>query len=185
MPIASQPTDWSCGIYLTTLLPTPTTFSAPPRLSTLPPDSAHECVLHLISPSSSSRLFPPHLQVIDLSTSKTGKHGHAKVNMVGTDIFTGKKVQDICPASHNMTKPVVSTKTYTVLDVTDDDFCSLMDADGDTREDIVCPGVDSPDPKLGEQIREGLEAEKEVAVVVTSAMGQDAITNVKFVDDEA
>ena len=124
-------------------------------------------------------------RVIDLSTSKTGKHGHAKVNMVGTDIFTGKKVQDICPASHNMTKPVVSTKTYTVLDVTDDDFCSLMDADGNTREDIPCPNMDSPDPKLGEQIREGLEAEKEVAAVVTSAMGQDAITNVKFVDDDA
>jgi translation initiation factor 5A len=105
--------------------------------------------------------------------------------MVGTDIFTGKKVQDICPASHNMTKPVVSTKTYTVLDVTDDDFCSLMDADGNTREDIPCPNMDSPDPKLGEQIREGLEAEKEVAAVVTSAMGQDAITNVKFIEDEA
>ena len=108
--------------------------------------------------------------------------------MVGTDIFTGKKVQDICPASHNMTKPVVSTKTYTVLDVIADDagpdYCSLMDVDGDTREDIKCPDIDSPDPKLGEQIKEGLELEKEVAVVVTSAMGQDAITNVKFVEDE-
>ena len=128
-------------------------------------------------------------RVIDLSTSKTGKHGHAKVNMVGTDIFTGKKVQDICPASHNMTKPVVSTKTYTCLDVIEDDagpdYCSLMDVDGDTREDIKCPDMESPDPKLGEQIKEGLEAEKEVAVVVTSAMGQDAITNVKFVEDEA
>ena len=28
-----------------------------------------------------------------MSTSKTGKHGHAKVNFTGLDIFTGKKVQ--------------------------------------------------------------------------------------------
>lgn len=29
-------------------------------------------------------------KIVDMSTSKTGKHGHAKVNLVAIDIFTGK-----------------------------------------------------------------------------------------------
>lgn len=29
--------------------------------------------------------------MINVSTSKTGKHGHAKCNFTATDIFTGKK----------------------------------------------------------------------------------------------
>eukprot|EP00747_Dinoflagellata_sp_TGD_P206514 gnl/TRDRNA2_/TRDRNA2_80211_c0_seq1.p1 gnl/TRDRNA2_/TRDRNA2_80211_c0~~gnl/TRDRNA2_/TRDRNA2_80211_c0_seq1.p1 ORF type:complete len:179 (+),score=26.30 gnl/TRDRNA2_/TRDRNA2_80211_c0_seq1:58-594(+) len=51
-------------------------------------------------------------KVSETSTSKTGKHGHAKVNFVGYDIFTQRKVEDMCPSSHNMDIPNVKRNSY-------------------------------------------------------------------------
>merc|ERR1712137_635430 len=65
-------------------------------------------------------------KVIDTSTSKTGKHGHAKVNMTALDIFTNKKLEDSHPSTHNVMVPVVVRSEYMVLSITDDGFLSLL-----------------------------------------------------------
>jgi translation initiation factor 5A len=117
-------------------------------------------------------------KVIEMTTSKTGKHGHAKANITGIDIFTGKKYEEISPTSHNMEEPVVSTSVFMLTDVSEDGFATLMNEDsGETREDLMVPDQDSPNPELGEQIRKALADSKDVHVTVTKSMKTECITS--------
>lgn len=65
-------------------------------------------------------------KVVEVTTSKTGKHGHAKANITGIDIFTGKKVMDISPTSHNMVAPFVTTTNFTITDITEDGYAGKL-----------------------------------------------------------
>jgi translation initiation factor 5A len=118
-------------------------------------------------------------KVVDVSTSKTGKHGHAKCAFVAVDIFTGKKMEDLSPSSHNVDVPHVSRTDYTLLDITDDGFVSLMTEGGDTKDDLQLPsGTDEAD-KLAIQIKADFDAGKELMVSVMKAMGEEQICAVK------
>merc|ERR1712228_691080 len=113
-------------------------------------------------------------KIVEMSTSKTGKHGHAKVHMVALDIFTGKKLEDICPSTHNMDVPNVSRKDYQLIGM-DDGFVSLMDDAGETRDDLKCP--DSGD--VADAIRTAIDTESDILCTVLSACGEEAIIATK------
>jgi translation initiation factor 5A len=107
-------------------------------------------------------------RIVEMSTSKTGKHGHAKVNLVGIDIFTGKKFEDMSPSTHNMDVPNVQRNEYALMDI-DDGFMNLMDSNGDTKDDVKLP-----EGELGEQIAADFKSGKELVVAVLTAMGEEA-----------
>lgn len=114
-------------------------------------------------------------KIIDMSTSKTGKHGHAKVHLVATDIFTGKKLEDLSPSTHNMDVPNVSRKEYQLLDISDDDFLSLMNEEGDTKDDVRMP-----EGEIGEKINKLFKIEeKDTNVIILTAMGEEACVEAK------
>merc|ERR1712110_1019385 len=69
-------------------------------------------------------------KVVEVSISKTGKHGHAKANITGLDVFTGRKYVEISPTSHNMTAPTMFRSEYELVSVNNDGEMELMDAVG-------------------------------------------------------
>jgi len=50
----------------------------------------------------------------EVTHSKAGKHGHAKVHVVGVDVFAGKKYEDMFPAGHNVLVPFMKRTDYEV-----------------------------------------------------------------------
>merc|ERR1711865_388197 len=78
--------------------------------------------------------------VAEVTSSKTGKHGHAKCHIVAIDIFTGKKYEDLCPASHNMEIPFVTRMQYQLLTADESSGeVSLLLESGETKDDLNLP----------------------------------------------
>lgn len=122
-------------------------------------------------------------KVVDVSTSKTGKHGHAKCHFVGIDIFTGKKYEDLTPSSHNCDVPNVARREFQLIDVNDEGFVTLLDDKGNTREDLTLPKGTEEAEKLADTIRDYHSNGKEMAVTVLKAMNEEMINQVKVIND--
>merc|ERR1712241_640487 len=112
-------------------------------------------------------------KIVEMSTSKTGKHGHAKVHLVALDIFTGKKYEDICPSTHNMNVPNVTRKDYQMIDI-EDGFASLMDDNGETKDDLKIP-----DDDIGKEITEKQNNGDSFLVTVLCACDEERIVGLK------
>jgi len=114
-------------------------------------------------------------KIVDMSTSKTGKHGHAKVHLIAIDIFTGKKLEDLCPSTHNMDVPVVKRTEYQLIDISDDGFLNLIDDNGNEKNDVRMPDGD-----VGDKITKLFKTEeKDTNVTVQTAMGEEAAIDAK------
>lgn len=120
-------------------------------------------------------------KIVEMTTSKTGKHGHAKVHLVGIDIFTGKKCEDICPSTHNMQVPNVTRKEWELIDLSEDGYFSLMSDEGDMRQDLKI--TDNCNPSSAAAVRDLLaaaEADGErVMATVWKAMDEEVVKDLK------
>lgn len=113
-------------------------------------------------------------RIVDMSVAKVGKHGSAKAKMTGIDVFTGNKYEEIHPTSHNVDVPVIRREDWTLVDIARDGFASLMNDNGECKEDIKIP-----DDEEGAKIREMFENGVTVSVTVLKAMGQEKIVQGK------
>lgn len=112
-------------------------------------------------------------KVLNISVSKTGKHGHAKCNFTAVDIFTGKKLEDMIPSTHGTTVPIVTKTEWEIIDIEDEGEVTLMDEGGEQKTDLNLPTVPEG---LGEEIRAAWDGgENTVMVTVQSAVGIEQI----------
>merc|ERR1711916_217186 len=112
------------------------------------------------------------VKIVDYSTSKTGKHGHAKAHIVGIDIFTGKKLEENSPTTHTMDCPRVDRSDMMVTDCTGG-FVNCLDDSGGEREFPL------PEGELGETIQKRFDDGKDLLVTILTAMGETHVVAVK------
>ena len=113
-------------------------------------------------------------RIVETSTSKTGKHGHAKSKICAIDIFTGAKVEDVLPSSHNVDCPFVTKTEYELVSINEDDFITFMDESGNYREDLKLPKEDDNSDFIS-ALKADYEKGLNLVVTVTSAMGAEQV----------
>lgn len=114
--------------------------------------------------------------MLNISVSKTGKHGHAKCNFTAVDIFTGKKLEDMIPSTHGTMVPIVNKTEWEVIDI-DGDELTLMDEGGNQKTDLNLPSFPET---LADEIREAWSGgENQVMVSVQSAVGIEQVIGFK------
>ncbi len=77
-------------------------------------------------------------KVVSTATSRPGKHGHAKVNLMAVGILDGKKRNLVLPGHDNVEVPMIGKKTAQVLSV-NGNFANVMDAETFETFDMEIP----------------------------------------------
>lgn len=77
-------------------------------------------------------------RVNDVSTSKTGKHGHAKTRLVAIGIIDEKKRELVMPSHDNVEVPIIDKRSAQVLSIVDDK-ATCMDSESFETIELVIP----------------------------------------------
>ena len=67
-------------------------------------------------------------KVTDLATSRPGKHGHAKVNLMAVGMLDGKKRNLVMPGHDRVEAPIIEKKSAQVLSIVGDK-ANVMDTE--------------------------------------------------------
>jgi len=112
-------------------------------------------------------------KVVEIHRSKTGKHGGAKLRIVGLDIFTQKKVEEIVITSHTINVPKVKKNDLQAVSIDKGDL-TLMNDDSSLKYITV------PEESAQKAIKQYLIDGEIVLVTVLSAMGKEIFVSYKL-----
>lgn len=115
-------------------------------------------------------------KILKTTTCKTGKHGHGKTHLYTVDIFTGKKYEELSPSTANLLSPVVKRSEYTLVDLNEEGYCSLLGEDGTVREDL---SVDL-ESELGQEIQCNFNDDQSIIINTLFSMDEEQIQGFKI-----
>ena len=123
-------------------------------------------------------------KVVSFSTAKTGKHGAAKAMVTGIDIFTAQKYECTFSTGDMVDAPVVTKTDYTLINIDEDGYMSLMNERGEIKADLRFP----EDEWLKEVVERAKmifkEDEKDCLVTVIGSMGQEKLITSREINRE-
>ncbi len=105
-------------------------------------------------------------KITDTATSRPGKHGHAKVNLMAVGILDGKKRQLVMPGHDKVEAPIIEKKSAQILSVTGNS-ANVMDMETYETFDMEIP------EELAGEVKEGKE------VLYWTIMGAKVMKQIK------
>ena len=105
-------------------------------------------------------------KITDVSVSRPGKHGHAKVNMMAVGILDGKKRNLVLPGHDKVEAPIIEKKNAQILSIAGDKAQVMDTVTYETFE------MEIPEELKG-NVREGVE------VLYWEIMGTKVMKQVK------
>jgi len=120
-------------------------------------------------------------KVMDVKTSKTGKHGHMKCNITGIDVLTAKKYNDVVPGHANMIEFKLEKNEFQLIDIAADST-SISCLNKDNKEVTV---VVDPEVEVVSKLKAEFDAGKQLNVTVIRApveTSKDTFTDMEMVE---
>lgn len=105
-------------------------------------------------------------KITDTATSRPGKHGHAKVNLMAVGLLDNKKRNVVMPGHDRVEAPIIEKKSAQILSIIGT-MAHVMDMETYETFDMEIP------EELKEQVKEGVE------VLYWLVMGTSVMKQVK------
>ncbi|MBS3143204.1 translation initiation factor IF-5A [Candidatus Woesearchaeota archaeon] len=77
-------------------------------------------------------------KVVDIQTSRPGKHGHAKVRLQAVGLIDGKKREMVLPGHDNVDVPIIEKRNAQVLSISENK-ANVMDSETFETFDLEIP----------------------------------------------
>ena len=124
-------------------------------------------------------------KVTDFSTAKPGKHGSAKAMVMGKDVFTDKVYNETFGTGDMIPAPILEKTEWTLLNIDDDDGAlTLMDQNGETKEDLNLPSAEHLKDVVNTIKKIFEEGKKECLITVLKWGDQEQVISVREGQDQ-